>query len=58
MTTSNDTGSAENDKQDESWWDSAIDSVENTFSGLADSVADAVEDVPVIGSIAEAGADV
>jgi hypothetical protein len=58
MTTSNDTSSAENDKQDESWWDKAVDSVEDTFSGVAHGVADVFDDVPVIGSIAEAGADV
>jgi hypothetical protein len=51
MTTNSDTGAGEDDKN---WWESAIDSVENTVSDIADSVADVVEDVPVIGSIAEA----
>jgi hypothetical protein len=51
MATNGDTGAGEDDKN---WWESAIDSVENTVSDIADSVADVVEDVPVIGSIAEA----
>jgi hypothetical protein len=55
MTTNGDTGAGEDDKN---WWESAIDSVENTVSDIADSVADVVGDVPVIGSIAEAGAEV
>jgi hypothetical protein len=47
----------EDQDQEGSWWDRAVDSVENTVSDFAHSAADMVEDVPVLGTIAEAGAD-
>jgi hypothetical protein len=40
-----------------SWWDRAVDSVESTVSDLAHDAAEVVADVPVLGTVAEAGAD-
>jgi hypothetical protein len=40
-----------------SWWDRAVDSVESTVSDLAHDAAEAVSDVPVLGTVAEVGAD-